>query len=209
MQFCCRHAKKQEVLIFECKECKSTICGRHITIWTNDEFRCPICFSIARQVGGVIKPEIIRGNVFPNQGHTPICVVIDGTYIAGAQKHVLYLLKALSKANFRCHLLNLYGGGRWFEKFQDNCTSLLITYDSSESSLNIIREFIDDVGPILINTHLLEPLHTIYSLGYRNYIATIHSYYTPHEMPKPNLTRKALNSAKAIIVPSEVLVVTL
>jgi glycosyltransferase involved in cell wall biosynthesis len=44
-------------------------------------------------------------------------LVIDGLYIAGAQRHVLELLDVFNECNVSCTVLALEGGGKWADQF--------------------------------------------------------------------------------------------
>lgn len=202
-KFCCDFAKKGASTIFFCKNCGRSICSHHATIWIGHVIRCPCCFSeIGVYSPAILHAERIQGGKKSKSKGMSTCVVIDGAYVAGAQSHVLYLLDVLNKAGFNCYIIALYGGGRWFERFRKNCVSMLLAFGDPKSEDPIILNFIRDSEAKSINTHLLTCLERIYDMGLKNYIATIHSFLTPHEYPTKGITDKALRTAATILTPS-------
>lgn len=202
MNYCCDHARQHGITTYYCKNCKMLTCGWHTAIWTDDAGRCPSCFKKVEHLTTEAKPEIIYGDKQPRHKNSSVCMVLDGMYIAGAQRHVLHLCEALAKQQFSCHIVSLLGGGMWFDLFRSHCTSMLVTYGLSENDKRTIFEFISQIKPHIINVHLLDALHSIYSIGFRDYIASIHSFLTKHEMPIPGLTEEALAAAKLILTSS-------
>jgi glycosyltransferase involved in cell wall biosynthesis len=183
-----------------CTTCGFLTCALHATVWTDNKSHCFNCF--APLTDSSEYQRIITVDL-RNQSTRRCLIVIDGLYIAGAQKSALFLIRALRNLGFGVHLLTLTGGGQWYDRFAEGCDVISISY-TSDIRWNELASMRGFVLPQFVSTHLCEP-----SFWAANniphdipLIAHLHSELSEHERLAPDESNRLFRRARKIVVPS-------
>jgi glycosyltransferase involved in cell wall biosynthesis len=81
-------------------------------------------------------------------------LVLDGLYIAGAQRHCLELLKVFGRSGLSRVVVALEGGGRWAERFLADCEHLIVS-DGTPVYWSDLRHLVGGVATGLFSAHLM------------------------------------------------------
>lgn len=81
-------------------------------------------------------------------------LVLDGLYVAGAQRHCLELLKVLGRRGMSRVVIALEGGGRWADRFLAESEHLIVG-DGTPFGWSHIQDLIPGVSPAIVSAHLM------------------------------------------------------
>jgi len=176
-------------------------CVLHAALWTNHERRCANCFGVT-----VCESPANRVSwVAPSKRLTcrnAALIVIDGLYIAGAQRHVLHLMRVFRDCGYGSIILCLEGGGRWAEQFLLDADQVVVASSPIDWHDFASVAVASDVS--FISAHLVSGVdwmarHSPSSV--RRY-GHLHSAPSPHEMITSEWLRESVPHCTSLFVPS-------
>lgn len=123
---CCWRCKSKMWYSIQCSSCLGFTCLLHATFWTDKQYHCRHCFRVLPFQGNNIPLKIIK-----NTGlYDPVVLlVLDGLYVAGAQRHCLELLQVFRNSGLNTVVLAIEGGGQWADNFINATDCLIVSYD--------------------------------------------------------------------------------
>jgi glycosyltransferase involved in cell wall biosynthesis len=83
-----------------------------------------------------------------------VVLVLDGLYVAGAQRHCLELLKVFGRRGMSRVVIALEGGGRWADRFLAESEHLLVG-DGTPFGWSQVQDLIPGVSPAIVSAHLM------------------------------------------------------
>lgn len=107
-------------------------CGLHqsfdeLAYWMDDLYHCASCYRVIDVVEGSADPLLLR--LDPSQqsssSNGTILLVVDGLYVAGAQRHALDLCAQLAANGWSVTIAATEGGGAWAPRFTKLATVLI------------------------------------------------------------------------------------
>lgn len=188
-----------------CPNCKKKSSFLKLAYWTDKTYKCPSCF---KSVDIIRYPQelIVIGKCY-HTNRPKIVIVLDGLYIAGAQKHCLFLIDVFRDLGFDSIVISTEGGGLWVDMFIKKSTCIIIS--NSQLCLtwsSVIKIFSKKVleNVLFLSTHLVGP--TIWAIdnvpGKYLIYSNLHSEPSEHEVFTQEILRKITRRSKKIIFPS-------
>ncbi len=188
-----------------CSKCKKHFDFLKLAYWTDSTYKCPVCFKTV-EISRYPSELIVLGEI-PNSNKPIIIIVLDGLYIAGVQRHCLFLLDSFHDLGFDTILISLEGGGLWLDIFVKKSSCLIVSNPKLRLTWSSIARLLssDQINNIrLFSTHLISPtLWAVDNIPYKFKIySSLHSEPSEHENFTPEILDKIINRCNNIIFPS-------
>ena len=207
-QCCSRVNTPNECGLATCGQCGRLNCFVHAANWTNDDLRCSSCFGQLNL--RVPPPESIV--ILNTAERRTICsqvavVVVDGLYIAGAQRHCLHLVEAFRELSIDSVIVGLEGGGAWADEFIANASCTIIWTKNSQPDWSAVFHLITkELRPsrLFVTSHLSGPIE--WSVRHIpipiDLYSTFHSEPSEHETVSSKLLNQTLKRSRKIFFPA-------
>lgn len=132
-----------------------------------------------------------------------LVLVIDGLYIAGAQRHCLELLGLFGRSGFSRVVVALYGGGRWAERFLQQCEHLIVS-DGTPVQWSDIQQVIGVTAAPIISAHLMSSTEWVTANAPCNVRSFAHLHCEPseHEPTTAGWMHSVLPRFERVFVPA-------
>lgn len=127
---CCYRAEEPQWGKYICHKCGAMNCQLHVSLWTDNMFHCFHCFApteCLKKPNGLLCEKNIKYADFKRRA----LLVIDGLYIAGAQRHCLELINMLSLQGIAFTVVAVEGGGQWVSNFLEIAENVIIDFDGT------------------------------------------------------------------------------
>ena len=189
-----------------CKKCKKGSDFLELAYWADSSYKCPFCFNSVEIIQ--YPPELIIKGEISNINKPIIVIVIDGLYIAGAQKHCLFLLDAFRDLGFETIVISIEGGGLWTDLFIEKSSCVIISNSNLKTTWHSITELLPEKSIeniCLFSTHLVAPtLWAVNNLPQEMKIyANLHSEPSEHEIFTKEMLQQIINRCNSVIFPSK------
>lgn len=115
MRPCCSRAGRPGWGLFLCPKCGGASCALHSSIW-RDVRECYFCDTPTACLEVPARLTYCQRSPSSASRQTYL-LIMDGLYMAGAQRHCLELIEAMGAQDLSCVILALRGGGRWADEF--------------------------------------------------------------------------------------------
>lgn len=199
---CCELCKSSSCGVYLCEQCASLTCFLHAALWQDDHRRCFHCFSRTMTIRDQGESLVLERSGF-TESRRRILLVLDGLYVAGAQRHCLSSLEAFSSFGFECTVLALEGGGRWADRFAKAARRVVISPTESPT-WEQIEPHVRSANCELVIVHLVAPIiWSIYNIptAFKCY-AHLHCEPSEHEDISNNTLHTLLSRCDRVFVPS-------
>src|ERR1035437_1278089 len=153
---CCDLCGSSSVASYLCEQCGAISCYVHAALWQDDRRRCFHCFSRTTPIIDPSNSVVLEIPSVPDRDRR-LLLVLDGLYVAGAQRHCLSALEALGNYGFECTVLALEGGGQWADRFVKAARRVVIPSPTSISWENI-GSLLGAANFELVIAHLVAPI---------------------------------------------------
>jgi glycosyltransferase involved in cell wall biosynthesis len=200
---CCGLKNSSTHGIYLCEECGGLSCHIHAPLWTDQSRRCFHCFSPTYAIREQQGPLCLLNPALPKRTRR-VLLVIDGLYIAGAQRHCLNILDLFRANDFECTVLALEGGGRWADRFAASARRVVIAQHVL-SPWSSIRDLFDDDDFELVSGHLSRPIQWVADeipSGIKCF-AHLHSEPSEHETISSKTLLSILPRFERVFTPSQ------
>lgn len=188
-----------------CTACGANNCFLHAALWTDEKRRCCFCFSPTKCLK---EPDVFPSiSSFRNWKliltKRRVLLVVDGLYIAGAQRLCVELLDIFSELGFQSTVVALEGGGRWAERFVSRAERVVLCRDDA-ITWNSLQQLLGYSDFEFVSAHLAAGLewtarHVPSSI---RAFAHLHSEPSSHERLDGSTIHSTLKRFDRIFVPS-------
>lgn len=189
-----------------CSNCNGFFEYLKLTYWIDNTYKCPGCFKTVELNG--IPLKLVRIGKIHSKYKPIIIIILDGLYIAGAQKHCLYLLEIFKDLGFDTITISLEGGGLWVDIFIEKSTSVIISNQMLELTWDTITELYTekDIQRVrCFSAHLVTPtLWSVKNLPIKYRIhSNLHSEPSEHEVFSEDTLKEIITRCENVIFPSK------
>lgn len=189
-----------------CQKCKKESEFLKLAYWTDHSYKCPFCFNSVKITQ--YPDELIVIGEISNINKPIIVIVLDGLYIAGVQKHCLFLLDVFRDLGFETIVISIEGGGLWTDLFVIKSSCVIIANSKLEINWHSITDLLPEKSVeniCLFSTHLVTPtLWAINNLPQTMKIySNLHSEPSEHEIFTQEALSQIISRCNGIIFPSK------